>query len=507
MRVFPALHVTGGKVDRHRIITPCAQVVSSKHAQITDNLLILREKQAYDREVIIRQVACLHFSLEFEFPAGSGLMRRGPNLGKNLVATVALVAVGAGLYAGWKVYPYYATNFEFKAKMDSRVRIEGGDEERTGALGEAIYRDAQDEGVPLRRDDIQVDYGPTGSQVTADYVVSADLGFCQIPLRFHLQSPEPKQFVSVARRRVLAAMAFLAGIYWFFQGFGLFRKYRVIADTPLMPIRGVAMGRVQIRGKAVGEKTLLSPVSNQPCFLYKVDIERWTQGRSGSGRWSRYLTDKASVGFYLEDQTGNVMIAPQSAELDLEETYQCEINRRDVLPPGEPWRPEKTEPNRPGIPASDSELRRYVSRVAAGMDTAIFQGADKPSPPDPGSKRRRSLWGLGESLASLPELFRPAGLDIDGGSPGELRLTEYCVVPQGLYDITGTCMINPDSKNDSDRQRIAQGQNDSTFLISNQAEKDLEQDLHVRAWQHILGGGMLAIGGMAVLLEAFGLIL
>ncbi|HXH51009.1 MAG TPA: hypothetical protein VNM47_16845, partial [Terriglobia bacterium] len=85
-------------------------------------------------------------------------------------------------------------------------------------------------------------------------------------------------------------------------------------------------------------------------------------------------------------------------------------------------------------------------------------------------------------------------------------LTEYCVVPQGEYDITGTCAMNHGAGNDLDPQLITQGKNESIFLISDKAEKTLEKDMHFRAWKHIIGGGLLAVGGAAVLLEALGLL-
>ena len=43
---------------------------------------------------------------------------------------------------------------------------------------------------------------------------------------------------------------FGAGLYLFFKGFRIFRKYRVLADTPEMPIRSIPMGLVEVHGKA-----------------------------------------------------------------------------------------------------------------------------------------------------------------------------------------------------------------------------------------------------------------
>jgi hypothetical protein len=425
-----------------------------------------------------------------------------------LLKAIALLAALAALYVGLEVLPYYLTNARFEGDVKSQVLILGGDERYVGALQDAIYRDAQAKGLPVRRDDIQVAYSPTGSRVDVDYTVTADLGFFQLPLHFHPHYPQPKQTFPAPEPELFGIIGLILGLYWFFKGFGIFREYKVLADTPLEPIRSVAMGRVQVHGRAMGEKTLLSPVSNQPCFLYKVDIDRFYAGRQGQGRWDPYLTDAGSVGFYLEDDTGKVLIDPQGAELDLEEAYQCEVGSRDIVPLDAPWRSEAPAARPPGVPTPDSELRRYVTRVAEGVNTAAFQGTDLASSLEAGSRQRQRRRRARKCFGFLRGMLPLTQLDEIGSdaAPGDYRLTEYCVVPEGDYDITGTCAMNHRAGNDLDRQLITQGQNDSTFLISDKAEKTLEQEMHLRAWKHIIGGGLLAVGGAAVLLEALGLL-
>lgn len=434
-------------------------------------------------------------------------MGRSSDIAIYLVTALVLLAVAAGLYAGWKLFPFYTANQDFESSIRVQVSLYGGDQNYTETLRDAIYRAAQQSHLPVQREDIQVEDTPLATRVDVNYTVVANLGFGPLPLKFHPQYPKPKQIVTTFDRAILGIIGFLLGLYWFFQGFGIFREYKLIEDTPVIPVRSVAMGLVQIHGKAVGEKTLLSPVSNQPCFLYKVDIERWSAGRQGSGSWGAYLADWGAVGFYLEDETGKVLVDPQGADIDVEQLYQCEVSAHEIVPLDAPWR-EETPPTRPGLPASDSELRSYVRRVAMGMNTAIFQGADKPLSKDVGRWRRKPRRGFGLSLGTLWGLVPMAGLaETDGGaSAGDYRLSEYCVVPEDEYDIIGTCSMNPDSQNDQDRQLICLGQNDRTFLISNQTEKALEEDLRLRAWRHIVGGGLLAVAGAAVLLEIMGLI-
>ncbi len=39
-------------------------------------------------------------------------------------------------------------------------------------------------------------------------------------------------------------VAFFGGLYSFFKGFRIYREYRVVEDTPEIPIRSMAMGLV-----------------------------------------------------------------------------------------------------------------------------------------------------------------------------------------------------------------------------------------------------------------------
>jgi len=53
----------------------------------------------------------------------------------------------------------------------------------------------------------------------------------------------------------LLMLGFGAGLYTFFKGFRIYREYRVLEDTPEVPIRSVAMGLVHVHGTATGGVT------------------------------------------------------------------------------------------------------------------------------------------------------------------------------------------------------------------------------------------------------------
>jgi hypothetical protein len=268
---------------------------------------------------------------------------------------------------------------------------------------------------------------------------------------------------------IAAAVGFGAGLFWFFKGFRVYRKYRVLADTPEIPIRSMAMGLVKIHGQAKGQQTILSPVTKTPCFFYKVDIERWVTGTNG-GRWSHAATEARGVRFYLEDASGKVLVDAHGAEYDLIQTAKRETGR--------------------GVGASlvrlfvgtrdrvsESDLLNYAESVVST--------ADAPFSFDAGGL----LSGLGRG-----------SLGLGMGSGGRYRLSEYCIVPKHWYDVTGTCVENPNPRDEHDRNMIMKGQNEPTFLISWRSEKEIERTLRNRAALHIFGGAAVSVACLAILL-------
>jgi hypothetical protein len=282
---------------------------------------------------------------------------------------------------------------------------------------------------------------------------------------------------------LLLMIGFGSGLYWFGDGFRIFREYRLLANTPLSRIRSLAMGRVEIQGIATGEKTLSSPLTRTPCFVYQVKIEKWESGR-GRGRWSHYWTDIRTVNFYIDDGTGKVLVDPGGAEYDLGRRRMREIGRQrgllEVLLGSQPGQQIGSE-------ATDADLAEYVSIARAGATPLnVLHGNNLANPTDTanagsglavGGGIYQKVWNLAETLDST----------------GRFRLSEYCIVPNNLYDVTGTCVGNPNPKDESDRNLICKGENEPIFLISWRDEKGVENALRNKAVLRIFGGAALAI--------------
>jgi hypothetical protein len=319
-----------------------------------------------------------------------------------------------------------------------------------------------------------------------------------------------------------------AGVWIFFKGFRVFREFKIVADTPRMPIRSLPMGLVQVRGQALTDHLIPSPITHTPCCFYQIKIERYETGEHGG--WKHHRTDMDGARFYVQDKTGKVLVDSYSAEYDLPESPPRIVDGAHVAP-------------LMGTGASDQELLQYVQRAGVnqladkmehwleskgplddpkheqGRQTlleiarAMSGGANIPrtipgtliekimaSPPlaDPQkeAQRQKFLQQLHDT-GSIP--MPPVSLSVSSAT-GRYRLRESLILPGQEYHVTGTCVENPDARDAHDRNMIVLGKNEKTFLISWKAEQEVQHGLRKRALGMVFGGAALAIVCFALLL-------
>jgi hypothetical protein len=89
---------------------------------------------------------------------------------------------------------------------------------------------------------------------------------------------------------------------------------------------------------------------------------------------------------------------------------------------------------------------------------------------------------------------------------GRYQLTEYCILPEHDYYISGTCTQNPGAKDLDDRNLIRKGQNEPTYLISRMSPAEFNPQLQRGLMLMIFGGGMVAVFCLGLLLLRFGIL-
>ena len=117
-----------------------------------------------------------------------------------------------------------------------------------------------------------------------------------------------------------------AGVYLFYRGFRMLQCKRLIMNTPASKIRSAAMGLVEVSGLATGPYTLRAPITGLPCYYYHSTAWQWKQ-EGKNGQWEKVADESMHVPFYLDDNTGRVLVDPQGAELDIHRDFQEEFSQ------------------------------------------------------------------------------------------------------------------------------------------------------------------------------------
>ena len=81
---------------------------------------------------------------------------------------------------------------------------------------------------------------------------------------------------------------------------------------------------VELSGLAVGPYTMAAPITERSCYYYRTIAWEWKQ--SGKNKqWVKVAAESMHVPFFLDDNTGKVMVDPRGAELDLHRDFQQEF--------------------------------------------------------------------------------------------------------------------------------------------------------------------------------------
>jgi len=115
------------------------------------------------------------------------------------------------------------------------------------------------------------------------------------------------------------------GVYLFYRGFQLLQRRRLILNIPASKVRSASLGLVEVSGLAVGPYTMPAPITALPCYYYHT--QAWELRQSGKNKeWKKVADESLHVPFYLDDNTGRVLVDPRDAEMDLHRDFHEEFS-------------------------------------------------------------------------------------------------------------------------------------------------------------------------------------
>lgn len=258
-----------------------------------------------------------------------------------------------------------------------------------------------------------------------------------------------------------------AGIYLFFKGFRLLWQKRLIQNIPTSKIRSVAMGLVELQGQAIANLLLTGPYTKTPCVFYHIIIERLVRDRNSS-KWVKELDMKTDIPFFLQDETGCVVLDPRGAETDLPLRYtKIEDNRR--------YREYNIMEKEPiYVMGSAKKTDSIDERIHKEVEKRIKETIENPE-----EKQKldvnKDMW-IDEKEWELVRERITKQVSEEFSRAGEEFKKSERLVPEALKNVI-----------------IGKGEADRRFLLSNKNERELVECYKSRVFFYIFGGVVLTL--------------
>ncbi len=135
--------------------------------------------------------------------------------------------------------------------------------------------------------------------------------------------------VNDGRLLAAAVVGVFGGVYLFYRGFQILQRKRLIENTPTSKIRGAALGLVEVNGLATGPYTIPAPITGVPCYYYRSVA--WQIKRTGKNEhWEKVADESLHVPFYINDNTGCLLVDPQGAEMDIHRDF-CDTYNNSIF--------------------------------------------------------------------------------------------------------------------------------------------------------------------------------
>lgn len=241
---------------------------------------------------------------------------------------------------------------------------------------------------------------------------------------------------------------------------GVYRRLRVIDDTPTSNIASAAQGYVELSGRCgstPGAPTL-APYSQLPCAWCRYIMDRYS-----NNKWVRIEEGETDASFLLVDSTGSCVVDPEGAEIV--------TNRKDTWTQGDcrftEWKIHQHDP----------------VYVVGDLRTLSHE----PSAADMDSDISALLSGWKHDHAALLERFdRNRDGTIDLNEWEQVRLAARAEVEQNYREMQAAPELSG----------VQAPRDGRPYFISNLSQRELESKYRLWIWVH-LATFIAAMGGLS----------
>jgi len=289
----------------------------------------------------------------------------------------------------------------------------------------------------------------------------------------------PRALSSGGGNAIYDALAFLAGGGLIVYGFSVLRRKRLLENIPTSRIRSVAMGFAELAGRAKVRTPLAAPFSQIPCVYFRYLVEEERQRSKGGREWVTVDRGVSSEPFYLQDETGALLVDPSGAETVLQRSFQ-------TFERGQGW---------------FGRRKRYSEWwIVSGQK--IFVAGTVRRIRDEVKERRLALGDRLRELKQDPERMKA----FDTNRDGQVDAEEWGNAVRVIQDEVVREAAQAPQEAPEETILIGKGTEESTFVIAERGEKALLMRLGLTAAGSFLGGGAAVVVFLVSLLSRAGVV-
>lgn len=115
----------------------------------------------------------------------------------------------------------------------------------------------------------------------------------------------------------VGVIAPILGLAMFYDGISRYLLKQKIKNTPTSKIRSAAVGLVEVIGSVQPNQKFFSPITNTQCGYWVIKAQIYGKKARNRKGWNTFYTKSSVENFYLEDETGKILIDPNGAKVDL----------------------------------------------------------------------------------------------------------------------------------------------------------------------------------------------
>jgi len=286
-------------------------------------------------------------------------------------------------------------------------------------------------------------------------------------------------------------MVFGWGIISFLNSFKQLHEKRLFKNIPTSTVRGLAMGLVELTGRAEKINPLQSPFTRNACVYYRYTVEQYRY-RVMTGYYAVIAKgDSADCPFWLDDGTGKIMVLPQGMELITPMNYQFEVTLGNPLPDNLVNFMKRHNLKYKGL-IGDRLLRFKEWFVAPDQPVCVLGTARKVQ--DPIGDHKKKLIQRLDEIKHVPRKLREADTDHDGNVSSEewdavVKNVERELLDEELTSIPQECPTD-----------VCIGQEaGQPFVISYKSLRQMSAGLSGQVFVNAFGGATLALATLVVL--------